>query len=164
MNELIKIIQADIKANSGNLEVILFLSVFRISSFLKKLVNKGKFWILLVPVYFLSRLLYKLLSIIYLMEMPVGTKIGAGLTIYHLKGTVINADSKIGGNVTINHFITISEGVQIADGVIINPLSVIVKGSIGKNAVIGAGSVVTKNVNENEIVAGCPAKLIGKVI
>lgn len=33
--------------------------------------------------------------------------------------------------------------------------------SLGKNAVVGAQAVVTKNVQENEIVAGNPAKVIG---
>jgi maltose O-acetyltransferase len=33
--------------------------------------------------------------------------------------------------------------------------------SIGKNAVVGAQAVVTKNVQENEIVAGNPARVIG---
>lgn len=34
---------------------------------------------------------------------------------------------------------------------------------IGKNSIIGAGSVVTKNVPENTIVAGNPAKVIRKI-
>ena len=35
--------------------------------------------------------------------------------------------------------------------------------TIGKNSIVGAGSVVTKNVPDNSIVAGNPAKIIGKV-
>ena len=34
---------------------------------------------------------------------------------------------------------------------------------IGENSLVGAGSVVTKNVPANSIVAGNPAKVIGKV-
>ena len=34
---------------------------------------------------------------------------------------------------------------------------------IGKNSIVGAGSVVTKNVPDNSIVVGNPAKVIGKV-
>ena len=33
--------------------------------------------------------------------------------------------------------------------------------NIGRHSVIGAGSVVTKDVPPNTIVAGCPAKVIG---
>lgn len=35
--------------------------------------------------------------------------------------------------------------------------------TIGKNSIVGAGSVVTKDVPDNSIVAGNPAKVIGKV-
>ena len=35
--------------------------------------------------------------------------------------------------------------------------------TIGENSIVGAGSVVTKDVPENSIVAGNPAKVIGKV-
>lgn len=39
--------------------------------------------------------------------------------------------------------------------------SIILKGvTIGKGAIVAAGSVVTKNVPENAIVAGCPAKIV----
>ena len=34
---------------------------------------------------------------------------------------------------------------------------------MGKNALVGAGSVVTKDVPDNSIVVGNPAKVIGKV-
>lgn len=35
--------------------------------------------------------------------------------------------------------------------------------SIGENAIVGAGSVVTKNVEANQIVAGNPAKVLRKI-
>jgi acetyltransferase-like isoleucine patch superfamily enzyme len=31
---------------------------------------------------------------------------------------------------------------------------------IGRNSLVGAGSVVTKDVPENSVVAGCPARII----
>jgi acetyltransferase-like isoleucine patch superfamily enzyme len=41
---------------------------------------------------------------------------------------------------------------------------VILKGvTIGDNAVVGASSVVTKDVPENTVVAGCPAKVIKRI-
>lgn len=49
----------------------------------------------------------------------------------------------------------------IEDRVFIGVNSVILPGvKIGKNAIIGAGSVVTKDVLPNAVVAGNPAKLI----
>jgi acetyltransferase-like isoleucine patch superfamily enzyme len=56
----------------------------------------------------------------------------------NLRGVVIEENAKIGANATI------LPGIRI-----------------GKNALIGAGSVVTKDVEENTIVAGNPAKFIG---
>jgi acetyltransferase-like isoleucine patch superfamily enzyme len=39
--------------------------------------------------------------------------------------------------------------------------SMILKGvTIGKNSVIGAGSIVTKNIPENSVAVGVPAKVI----
>jgi len=51
--------------------------------------------------------------------------------------------------------IHIKEGAWISSGVII--LGGV---TIGKNAVVGAGSIVTKNIPNNAIVAGNPAKII----
>lgn len=49
--------------------------------------------------------------------------------------------------------------VEIEDDVWIGSHSIILPGiSIGKGAVIGAGSIVTKNILPYSIVFGCPAK------
>lgn len=55
-------------------------------------------------------------------------------------------------------------GVTIHDGVIVGYRSLIMMGvTIGKNAVIGANSVVTTDLEENGIYAGIPAKFIRKI-
>lgn len=54
--------------------------------------------------------------------------------------------------------------ILIKDKAFIGGHSIILKGvTIGKNSVIGAGSVVTSSVPDNEIWAGVPAKKIGVV-
>lgn len=57
-----------------------------------------------------------------------------------------------------------SAPVVICDNVFIGAKCIILKGvTIGENSVIGAGSVVTKNVPANQIWAGNPAKFIKNV-
>jgi len=54
--------------------------------------------------------------------------------------------------------------VNIGDNVFIGTGVIVCKGvSIGDNSVVGAGSVVTKSFSSNSIIAGSPAKIIGKV-
>lgn len=55
----------------------------------------------------------------------------------------------------------ISESVEIGDYVFIGTRALVLKGSrIGKNSIIGAGSVVSGLIPENEIWGGNPARLI----
>jgi acetyltransferase-like isoleucine patch superfamily enzyme len=56
-----------------------------------------------------------------------------------------------GGPVIINDYVWICSRVIILPGV-----------TIGRGAVVASGSVVTKDVPENAIVGGVPAKVIGK--
>lgn len=59
----------------------------------------------------------------------------------------------------------VSKPVTIKDGAFIGAHCIILKGiTIGRNSVIGAGSVVTKNVPDNQIWAGNPAKFIRNIL
>ena len=94
----------------------------------------------------------------------------------NLKGT----ETVIGKNVTIttgtkiiNHFPILSSNgvteystgdITIGDNVFIGMNCLIIKPvTIGNGAVIGAGSVVTKDIPEKAIVGGNPAKIIDYV-
>ena len=65
------------------------------------------------------------------------------------------------------HFVNqcfIEGDVVIKDNVLIGSNVVILPGvTINKNSVIGAGAVVTKDVPQNKIMGGIPAKIIGEI-
>lgn len=98
--------------------------------------------------------------------IDVNTKIGGGLQLAHPYSTILNAE-KIGENVYVNHLVTVGEKNQkrpiIENGVKLYANCTVIGGiTIGKDAIIGAGAVVTKDVPENAIAIGNPAKLIYK--
>ena len=66
-------------------------------------------------------------------------------------------------NVQSENFSSKTEPVVIEDYVFIGPRAIILPGvKVGKGAVVAAGAVVTKNVDEFSIVGGVPAKVIGE--
>ena len=75
-----------------------------------------------------------------------------------VKIATVNHD--LGDRHNLLHFgkVTIKENAWICIGAIICP-SV----TIGKNAVVAAGAVVTKDVPDNVVVGGNPAKVIKKI-
>lgn len=86
-------------------------------------------------------------------------------------GITLGDDCLIGHNVvfaTLNHFIEPSERaslrpapIVLGKNVWVGSSSTILQGvTIGDNAIIAAGSVVTKDVPANTIVGGVPARLI----
>lgn len=54
--------------------------------------------------------------------------------------------------------------IVVKDGAFIGAQSIVLKGvTIGENSIIGAGSVVTKRIPDNEVWAGNPAKFIRRL-
>ena len=99
--------------------------------------------------------------------------IGEGLVINHAFGIAIGL-ANIGKNCSISQNVTIGHNYSkrdlegkceptIGDNVIISPGVVIVGPvRIGSNVVIGANSVVISDFPDNCIIAGAPARVIGK--
>lgn len=88
-------------------------------------------------------------------------------------GITIDDDTMIAANVQIisnnhdleNRRVITCLPVHICRNVWIGAGSTILRGvTIGENSVVGAGSVVTKDVEPNTIVAGNPAKVIKRII
>jgi acetyltransferase-like isoleucine patch superfamily enzyme len=88
--------------------------------------------------------------------------IGGGCKIYDTDFHPLNFEDRIIGNEKSDKVKT--RAIEICDNVFIGGHSIVLKGvTIGKGSVIGAGSVVTKNIPENEIWAGNPARFIKKL-
>ena len=110
-------------------------------------------------------------------EIHPKAKIGKNLFIDHGMGVVIGETSDIGDNVTIYHMATlggISPSINsdkqreikrhptLQDNVVVGSgAQVLGPITIGKNAKIGANAVVTKDVPENGVMVGIPAKNVG---
>lgn len=140
-----------------------------------------------VPCHFVRRLFYRLGG----MEIGSGSTLHTGARFYNPWNIKIGEDSIIGEGVVLdgrnkltigNHvdiasevmiynaqhnikdpnFRAISAPVSIEDYVFIGPRAIILPGvTIKKGAVVGAGAVVTKDVEAGVIVGGVPAKQIG---
>ena len=110
-------------------------------------------------------------------EIHPKAKIGENLFIDHGMGVVIGETSEIGNNVTIYHMVTlggISPSINsddqrnskrhptLMDNVVVGSgAQVLGPVVVGKNAKIGANAVVTKDVPENAVMVGIPAKNVG---
>jgi len=110
-------------------------------------------------------------------EIHPGAKIGKNLFIDHGMGVVIGETSEIGNDVTIYHMVTlggISPSINsdkqrlVKRHPTLNDYVVVGSGAqilgpviIGTNSKIGANAVVTKDVPENAIMVGIPAKNVG---
>ena len=111
-------------------------------------------------------------------EIHPKANIGKNLFIDHGMGVVIGETSEIGDNVTIYHMVTlggISPSVNsneqrnikrhptLKDNVVVGSgAQILGPVTVGKNAKIGANAVVTKDVPENAVMVGIPAKNVGE--
>ena len=126
----------------------------------------------------IGRIISQLTRFLTGIEIHPGAKIGKNLFIDHGMGVVIGETSEIGNNVTIYHMATLggispsinSENQRntkrhptLMDNVVVGSgAQILGPVIIGKNAKIGANAVVTRNVPDNAIMVGIPAKNVGE--
>lgn len=103
-------------------------------------------------------------------EISPVAQIGGGLMLHHTVGIVVGCFVKAGKNLEIFQNVTIGSNRKEVDGqimpiigdnvsigsgaVVVGPIK------IGNNVLIGANSYVDKDVPDNAVVAGTPAKVI----
>jgi serine O-acetyltransferase len=156
----------EIKANGKFSKIV--ITTLRVGNFIQ---NKIKFPIIrqmCILVY--NIIAFIVIRVVCSSEILPTTKIGYGLRLEHPNGIIIHRDVVIGKNARIRHQVTIGwshsktlgSGVPvIGDNVSIGAGAKIIGNiHIGNNVSIGANSVVTKDVPDNAVVAGIPAKII----
>ena len=125
----------------------------------------------------IARMISQLSRFLTGIEIHPKAKIGKNLFIDHGMGVVIGETSDIGNNVTIYHNVTlggiapsinsndqrnIKRHPTLKDNVVVGSgAQILGPVVIGKNSLIGANAVVTKNVPEKSIMIGIPAKRVG---
>ena len=120
---------------------------------------------------FLSFIFEYIIRVLYASDISCKAEIGPGLNLMHGHDIVIGADVLIGSNCKIFNGVTlgnkdtekpstdnqpkVGSNVQICTGAkLLGPIRV------GDNSIIGANSVVVKDVPSNVVVGGVPAKII----
>lgn len=156
----------DWEVNKKNAKGRFVLFAFRISSVISKMPSSIK-WIFLPYIVFYRIFFEWILGI----ELPWHLTIGPNLRLYHGVALVINDRTIIGSNCVLRHSTTIGVAVTsknfegeapiIGNNVDIGS-NVVILGSIsiGNDAIIGAGSVVTKDVPVGAVIVGNPAKIL----
>jgi sugar O-acyltransferase (sialic acid O-acetyltransferase NeuD family) len=92
-----------------------------------------------------------------------GSKLGKGCIVYY--NSIITHDCTIGDFVEISPSVTLLGRSGIGSYSQIGSNATILPGiKIGKNVIIGAGSVVTKDLPDNCVAVGIPAKIIKELI
>jgi len=155
----------DLKANRNNPKGALVMLLFRLAHLLRRSIIT---FILFLPYFILYRVLVEWVLCI---ELPWKTRIGPGFRLDHGQSLVINDNTVFGSRCHVRSCTTIGNR-QLPDGsysaspvfgdevdiganaVIIGPVR------IGHRVKIGAGAVVVKDVPDDHIAVGNPARII----
>ena len=131
----------------------------------------------LAKFHLVARIISQLSRFLTGIEIHPGAKIGKNLFIDHGMGVVIGETSEIGNNVTIYHMATlggiapsinsnnqrqVKRHPTLGDCVVVGSgAQILGPVKIGTHAKVGANAVVTKDVPENAVMVGIPAKNVG---
>ncbi len=122
------------------------------------------------PFSLMYKIFFKLIQIITGIELPCEVEVGKNFRIDHFGGIVISGYAKFGNNCVLRNGVTvglkriedpvapnIGNNVDIGTGA-----KILGDITIGDNVLIGANSVVLKDVPAESIAVGIPAKIISR--
>lgn len=121
--------------------------------------------------FFIARLLSQFSRFLTGIEIHPGATIGKRLFIDHGMGIVIGETAIIGDNCTIYHGVTLGgtgkerkkRHPTLKNNVVVGCGSKILGNiTLGNNVKVGANAVVLKDVPDNKVVVGVPAKIVEK--
>ncbi|MGV3660589.1 MAG: DapH/DapD/GlmU-related protein [Prosthecobacter sp.] len=125
----------------------------------------------------LARIVKTLNWLVHKCLLPAEAQVGEGVILEHYAmGIVMHPQVRIGNRCRVYHHVTLAgetwigspHFITLEDDVTIGAHSIVVARpntplTIGRKSVLGAGSVLTKNIPPYEIWAGNPARKIGDV-
>lgn len=119
-------------------------------------------------------ILSRLSQHLYAVDIHPGARVGPGLVLVHGFGVVVGSATNIAGNCVIFHGVTLGDrgsewvGTRREDGhptvgrgcIFGAGAKVLGPVTIGDNCVVGANSVVNRDIPSNSVAAGLPARVI----
>lgn len=150
----------------GLLKALFFSLNFRFVFLLRMM-----FWLKSKNIHFLSSIIHRKLVLNYGCFIGTKSEIGKGVQFPHPNGIVIGSNTVIGSNCIIYQQVTLGGKLvgdaqkgfypTLGDNVIVFAgAKLIGKINVGNNVIIGANSVVNKDIPSYSIVAGIPARII----
>jgi serine O-acetyltransferase len=128
-------------------------------------------WLIRKPLNIVAGIVSLFVQVTSGITLPARARIGPGLYIPHTGYIVVNSQTVIGANCTLTQGVTIGHGgggrepgagsPSVGDRVYIGPGAAIIGPiTVGDDALIGVGAVVTRSVPPRGVVAGNPARLL----
>lgn len=170
-----RLVAQDLYRYAGSVDLLSFLRTWRWErGFRVTLLTRFCYFCLHHPlarrsIYYPSIVLQRRMCARYSVFLDASTEIGGGLYIPHALGIIVNRNCVIGRNCNLGHLVTLGvanrgerQGTPtIGNNAYIGVGAVVFGGiRVGHRAAIGANAVVARDVPDDAVVVGAPARVI----